>query len=291
MRFALLLGLAAGSLFAAASANSWVEENNRFRAEYETSLKAPNGWLSVSGLFWLHQGANAMGSDAKADVVLPAGTPARAAILRVSAGKVTLEPEPRAGMLLNGKPASKALLAADVSGKPDRMQLGEVVLTIIDRDGKPGVRMRDPNAETRRNFTGLNWFPADPAWRVKAKWNPYPEPRKIRITNILGMTDEEPSPGFAEFTVKGRTVRLDPILNDDGTLFFIFKDTTSGRSTYGAGRFLDADKPKDGFVELDFNKATNPPCAFTAFATCPLPPKQNALTVAIESGEKNYGKH
>jgi uncharacterized protein (DUF1684 family) len=153
-----------------------------------------------------------------------------------------------------------------------------------------GVRVRDPNAETRRDFTGCKWFPADPAWRVTAKWVAYPKPKTIAITNILGMTDQEPSPGYAEFTVQGKTLRLESV-TEDGELFFMFKDATSARTTYGAGRFLYAAIPKGREVELDFNKAHNPPCAFTAFATCPLPPKQNVLAVAIEAGEKSYGNH
>jgi uncharacterized protein (DUF1684 family) len=295
MRFALLL--VTGSLLATAGGVSWTDETTTWRARREASLKAPNGWLSVAGLFWLHEGANIVGSDAKSDVVLPPGSlpkgadPVRAAVLRVAAGKVTLEPDPRAGLLLNGRPASKTILVTDIADKPDLLQLGQITLTIIDRNGKPGIRLRDPNAETRRNFTGLNWYPADPAWRIKAKWVAYPEPHKIRITNILGVTDEEPAPGYAEFTVRGSTVRLEPVLDDDGSLFFMFKDGTSGRTTYAAGRFLGDVRPKDGFVELDFNKATNPPCVYTAYATCPLPPKQNALTVAIEAGEKKYGNH
>jgi uncharacterized protein (DUF1684 family) len=152
------------------------------------------------------------------------------------------------------------------------------------------VRLRDPNSETRRDFTGCKWFAADASWRVSAKWVAWPQPKKIAITNILGMTDQEDSPGYAEFTVKGKTQRLEPVA-EDGGLFFIFKDATSGKTTYGAGRFLDADMPKSGEVELDFNKAYNPPCAFTAFATCPLPPKQNVLASAIEAGEKSYAKH
>ena len=285
MRFALVFATA--SLLAA----TWLDDVNSFRTQREARLKAPDGWLAVAGLFWLHEGANTVGSDAKSDVVLPAGTPARTAILRVAAGKVTLEPEPRAGLLLNGKPASKAMLVTDVADKPDLLQLGQLTLTIIDRNGKPGVRLHDPNAETRRSFTGLNWYPAEPAWRIKAKWVAYPMPHKIRITNIVGMTDEEPSPGYAEFAVKGQTVRLEPVIDDDGSLFFMFKDATSGHSTYGAGRFLEEVRPRDGVVELDFNKATNPPCVFTAYATCPLPPKQNVLTVPIEAGEKRYGNH
>jgi len=265
----LLLGLSA------LVGGAYLDDTAKWRAEYEASLKAPNGWLSVAGLFWLHEGDNVLGSDPQSDVVLPASAPKRAGVMHLVKGKVTFN---------NRK------LKSDDPGPPDVIRIGDVALSIVDRGGKTGVRLRDPNAETRRNFTGCNWFSADPAWRIRAKWVAYPQPKKIAITNILGMTDQEPSPGYAEFTVKGKTMRLEPV-TEDGALFFIFKDATSGKTTYGAGRFLDATMPKAGQVELDFNKAYNPPCAFTAFATCPLPPRQNVLAASIEAGEKSYGKH
>jgi hypothetical protein len=170
------------------------------------------------------------------------------------------------------------------------VEIAGVELTIIRRGEKTGVRLRDPYAATRRDFPGLKWFPVDESWRVKAKWTAYSEPKTIAITNVLGMTDQEPSPGYAEFTLHGQKLRLEPVL-EDNELFFIFKDQTSGKSTYGAGRFLYADLAKNGEVILDFNKAENPPCAFTAFATCPLPPRQNALATPIEAGELNFGHH
>jgi uncharacterized protein len=277
MQFTILF--AAGTLLAATAGapyrgTSYVEESAKWRAAYETSLKAPDGWLAVAGLFWLHEGDNVLGSDEQSDVVLPASGPKRAGVLRLSGGKVTFQ---------------NRALKSDISAHPDVVKIGDVSLTIIERGGKTGVRLRDPNAETRREFTGCKWFPADAAWRVSAKWVAYPQPKKIAITNILGMTDEE-SPGYAEFTVQAKTIRLEPVV-EDGGLFFIFKDATSGKTTYGAGRFLDSAMPKAGVVELDFNKAYNPPCAFTAFATCPLPPRQNVMALAIEAGEKSYGKH
>jgi uncharacterized protein len=274
MRFTILF--AAGTLLAATAGTPYVDENAKWRAAYETSLKAQDGWLSVAGLFWLHEGDNVLGSDAQSDVVLPAGGPKRAGVLHLGGGKVTFR---------------NRILKSDISGQTgDVVKIGDVSLTIIERGGKTGARLRDPNAETRREFTGCEWFPADAAWRVSAKWVTYPQPRKIPITNILGMTDEEVSPGYAEFTVQAKTVRLEPVV-EDGGLFFIFKDATSGKTTYGAGRFLDSAMPKAGVVELDFNKAYNPPCAFTAFATCPLPPRQNVMALAIDAGEKSYGKH
>jgi uncharacterized protein (DUF1684 family) len=191
---------------------------------------------------------------------------------------------------IDGKPAGRMTLKPDTDDHPDAVQAGRITLTIIRRGNRTGVRMRNPDAPARLSFTGCKWFPASESWRVQAKWVPYPAPKKMNITNILGMTDEEPSPGYAEFAIAGKTLRLEPV-EEDGELSFMFKDATSGNTTYAPGRFLDTEMPKNGVVILDFNQAYNPPCAFTAFATCPLPPKQNTLPVAVEAGEKKYGNH
>jgi hypothetical protein len=257
MRFLMIF--AAGALLAATPGN-W----DKWRADYEASLKSPDGWLSVAGLIWLHDGANT--------IALPNH---QTALLDFKNGKVTYD---------------KRVLKSDITEHPEVLKFGNVTLTVIERGGKTGVRLRDPDAETRRDFTGCKWFPASAAWRIEARWVAYPKAKTIAITNILGMTDQEPSPGYAEFTLQGKQVRLEPVV-EDGELFFMFKDATSAKSTYGAGRFLYADMPKGDKVEIDFNKAHNPPCAFTAFATCPLPPRQNILPVAIEAGEKSYAKH
>lgn len=259
----LLTLVVAPAVFAAGGFSGY----QQWRADYEAGLKTPDGWLSVAGLSWLHEGANA--------VELPPG-----------AGKQSIS------LRLAGKTASYEgrTLKSDATEHPDVLRFNGVTVTIIERGGKTGIRLRDSNAETRREFTGCKWFPADDAWRINAKWVAYPKPKSIAITNILGMTDQEPSPGYAEFAVKGQTVRLEPVL-EDGELFFMFKDATSSSTTYGAGRFLYASLPKGDHVELDFNKAHNPPCAFTAYATCPLPPKQNVLPVAIPAGEKRYASH
>jgi uncharacterized protein (DUF1684 family) len=273
-------------------ARDFLKMENEWRAKRQNSLTKPDGWLAVAGLFWLHDGVMSIGSDPQSDVVLPAGAPRKLGTLRMQKGVVTLEPLPGTGAMLNGRPAGRAVtIKPDTDEHPDSVQVGSLLLTVIQRMDRTGIRMRDPNAETRRNFTGCKWFPVSEKWRIRAKWVAYPAPKKIRITNILGMTDEEPSPGYAEFRAAGKTVHLEPVADDDGSLSFMFKDATTGATTYAQGRFLDTDKPKDGFVTLDFNQAYNPPCAFIAFATCPLPPKQNTLTVAIEAGEKKYGNH
>jgi uncharacterized protein len=292
MRNAVLIvasALLSATVFGAA-VTPFAKEEADWRAQREARLRAPDGWLSVAGLFWLREGTTALGSDPQSDIVLPKGAPQHVGKLRMQSGVVTFEPSGASGVLIGGKVAGKQTLKPDTENHPDLLQAGTISLTIIKRGGKTGVRMRNPDAETRRVFTGCKWFPASTKWLVKAKWVPYPEPKKIRITNILGMTDEEPSPGYAEFTTNGKIVRLEPVLDGD-ELSFMFKDSTSGQTTYAPGRFLDTDLPKNGIVVLDFNKAYNPPCAFTAFATCPLPPKQNNLTVAVDAGEKKYGNH
>lgn len=268
----------------------FLKEENAWRAQREHNLTKPDGWLSVAGLFWLHDGTLALGSDPQSDVVLPARAPKRAGELRVQKGVVTFEPAAGVKALVSGKPATKTVLKPDTDEHPDTLQIGTLTMTVIQRMDRTGIRLRDPEAETRRNFAGLKWYPISPKWRITAKWVKYPTPHKIRITNILGMSDEEPSPGYAEFTVNGKTVRLEPV-DEDGSLAFMFKDATSGNATYPPGRFLDTDMPKGDTIVLDFNQTYNPPCAYIAYATCPLPPKQNTLAVAVEAGEKKYGSH
>jgi len=285
---------AAAALFAAAGAPltppGFLKEEADWRAAREAGLKKPNGWLSVAGLFWLHDGAMVLGSDAQSDVVLPASAPKRAGLLHMKSGAVTFEPVKGVAVTVDGKPVTNAALKPDTEEHPDTIEIGSLTMTIIKRGDRTGVRLRDPDAATRREFTGCKWFPASQAWKVKAKWVTYPTPKKIKIINILGMESEEPSPGYAEFTIDGKTLRLEPV-DEDGSLSFMFKDTTSGNTSYGPGRFLDPDPPKDGVIILDFNQAYNPPCAFTAFATCPLPPKQNVLPIAVTAGEKKYSEH
>jgi uncharacterized protein (DUF1684 family) len=273
MRVAILFACAS----AAFAAGSWANDVEKWRVDYETGLKAPSGWLSVAGLFWLHEGENSVGSAPGSDIVLPPGSPTRAGVLTLQNGAVVFHPPSAAARPL--KPDSD-----------DALSFNGASVTIIERGGKTAARLRDPNAPTRRDFTGCRWFPIDARWRVQAKWVAYPQPKKIAILNILGMTSEEPSPGYAEFDLKGSHLRLQPVI-DEGQLFFMFKDKTSAESTYPAGRFLYAAIPSGATVDLDFNKAKNPPCAFTAYATCPLPPKTNTLPVAIEAGEKKYGRH
>ena len=169
------------------------------------------------------------------------------------------------------------------------LELGRLSLHVIERGGRLGIRLKDRESPLRKAFTGLSWFPIDERYRVVARFVPYDPPKALKVPNVLGNVTPMPSPGRAEFTIDGKAVQLDGVLEEpDATeLFFIFRDQTSGHETYGAGRFLYADLPKDGKLVLDFNKAYNPPCAFTPYATCPLPPPQNRLPVRIEAGRRS----
>lgn len=264
----LLAGLAAAAVSAY---QSQIEEWRRAR---EAALKADGGWLSVAGLFWLHEGPNRLGADASNDVALPDG-PAHAGRFELHGGKVTA--------VVDGATRAVAPDSADV------VHVGRLSLFVIQRGDKVGIRLKDPDSEYRRNFHGLEYFPADEQFRVTARF--VSEPRKIPILNVLGQTDPEECPGYVVFRLRGQELRLYPVLEEPGAkeLFYIFRDQTAGKETYGAGRFLYSDLPKDGQVTLDFNKAYNPPCAFTPYATCPLPPKENHLAMRIEAGEKKYG--
>jgi len=261
-------------------AMSYESEIRGWRDARERSLKADDGWLTVAGLFWLKEGENTFGKDPGNDIVLPDGR-ARAGTFALRGGKVTVTIPPQ----------DPRAMRSDVEGKPDKVVIKDLTMFVIKRGDRYGIRLRDKNSRMRREFTGLRWFPVKESARVTAQF--VVSPSRIPVPNILGQTEQMPSPGYAEFTWEGQKLRLYPVLEepDARELFVIFRDRTSGRETYGAGRFLYTDMPKDGKLVLDFNRAYNPPCAFTPYATCPLPPKQNQLPVRIEAGELKYADH
>lgn len=258
-----------------------------WRKDREAKLKTDTGWLTVAGLFWLKEGANKFGSAADNDLVLPASAPAHAGVFTMKNRKVTVR---TSAALLNGAvPDAARVLVNDDQGKEDVLKIGPLSMFVIDRGDRTGIRLRDLESQYRREFTHLRWYPVKPAYRVEARFEPRPE-RTVRIPNIVGTYDEYKANGIVVFQMNGQEHRLEPVLSG-GRLFLIFKDKTAAKTTYGAGRFLYADLPKEGKTVLDFNQAYNPPCAFTPYATCPLPPKHNQLPVAVEAGELNYGSH
>jgi hypothetical protein len=272
--------------------DAYRQEIEQWRKAREARLAAEGGWLSVVGLDWLAEGENRFGADSKNAVVFPKG-PALAGVLVLAGGKVTVKPEPGAGLTLNGEALSERVLRVDADGKPDVLRLGSLAFHIIKRGDRFAVRLKDAEAPARLAFKGVRAFPVKASHRVEGTFIPYDPPKEIPIASVIGTTELMQCPGKVVFRLGGRTLSLEPVLESgaDSELFFIFRDRTSGRQTYPAGRFLYTALPKDGKVVLDFNKAVNPPCAFTAYATCPLPPRQNALAVPVRAGELNFGGH
>jgi len=257
-------------------------------------LKAESGWLTLVGLHWLSPGENRFGSEPSLAVPLPSGrAPLRAGTLTVDGRTVRVTADAGSGLTINGGPIQPGVsreLKTDADGAPDILMIGTLAFHVIRRGDRLGVRVKDPESQVRRDFTGIDTFPAATRWRITAAFVPYPKPKEIEIPTVLGTVEKMQAPGVVKFRVDGQELSLEPVIEDplDPSLFFIFRDRTSGRETYGSGRFLDADMPKDGKVVLDFNRATNPPCAFTPYATCPLPPKSNSLPIRIEAGEKAW---
>ena len=270
------------------------DDIQKWRDKREANLKSDTGWLTVAGLYWLTDGKQRMGTAPQNEIVLPAGSaPPLAATIDHRGGKTTITALTGVKIEHDGAPVTSMELHPDTGGKPEVLSLGRLSFFVIERGGKFAIRLRDKESPQRKAFAGLSWYPIDESYRVTARFVPGEPGKKIPVPTILGTVEPTPSPGRAVFTVGGKEVGLDAVLEDpeDKQLFFIFSDGTSGKTTYGAGRFLYTDLPKDGTVVLDFNKAYSPPCAFTAFATCPLPPKQNRLDVRIEAGEKFSGHH
>ncbi|MEI6668649.1 MAG: DUF1684 domain-containing protein [Acidobacteriota bacterium] len=270
-------------------AGTYAREIGQWRTSREAALRTDDGWLTLVGLFWLQEGTNCAGADAACRVALAAGSaPARIGEFVYAAGVVTFKPAAGVDVRINGKPAAVKVLRAQ-PGSYDTITVNTVSMFVVTRGERCGVRVRDTNSQARLDFKGVQWFPIAPAYRVTARFVSHPKPTSIMIANVLGDVIAWPNPGYAEFTLGGASYRLQAVLDgpDATQLFFIFRDLTTGKDTYPGGRFLYADFPRQGQVVLDFNKAHSPPCAFTPYATCPLPPKENALTVRIEAGELN----
>ena len=253
-----------------------------FHRQRQKRLTAEDGWLTLVGLEWLTEGANA-------EVPLPAPAPQHAGVWTRTGSTVAFTPAKGTAVTLRGKPFAGGVLKTDADGDPEVLDFNGVHIFPIVRGERVGLRMKDPHAPARKAFHGIPMFPIDARWRIEARWEP--APMTLEVPNVLGQVEQQPSPGVAVFAVGGTTYKLRPITEGDGKLFFIFGDSTNKTESYGAGRFLYADAPKAGRVLLDFNRAVNPPCAFSSFATCPIPPAGNKLGLAIPAGEKRYGEH
>jgi uncharacterized protein len=256
------------------------------------NLQKENGWLNLAGLFWLKNGSNTFGTNPHNDIIFPKGkAPGKIGVFILKDSIVTIKVYPGVEVTYNDRPVHEMSLETDLSGDPTELTLGFLKWFIIKRGEKYGVRLRDLNAELLNNFAGIDTYPIDESWKLTAKYEPYDPPKSISIPTILGTIDKDTSPGALAFEKNGNQYKLDVVV-EGNQFFIIFADETSGKETYGAGRFLYTDLPdSSGNVILDFNKAYNPPCVFTPYATCPLPPKQNYLKLGVTAGEKKYGNH
>lgn len=271
---------------------AFLRETEAWRAERVAKLREPDGWLSLVGLHFLPAGDSTIGSASDSQVKLPKG-PARLGTVSVASdGNVVLQVAPGAEAHVEGRAVRRVeMKIAAGAAKPTIVTSGTLSLFAMDTNGRKALRVKDSASESRIHFAGLEYFPANPAWRIEARWEAFEKSRIIRVTDVLGQTGPALVPGKAVFDLDGRKVELLAI--DEGRdrpLFFVISDTTSGKETYGACRFIYADWPKNGKVVLDFNRAENPPCAFTPFAMCPLPPRENRLPFAVRAGEKTYRK-
>ena len=265
----------------------YLAEITKFRQDREATLKGDAGWLTIAGLWFLTQPRTTFGSDPLNDIVFPASAPPRAGIFEMRNGKVTVTAAEGVTFELNGKPVTKMELKSDVPGPADRLMLGTDLQFWVHNSGQRlSIRLRDQNSVLRKEFTGLTWFPIDPAYRVEATYTPFDQPQIVDVASLVGDSDKTPIPGLVKFTLKGQDYALEPFAEpDDPQFWFVFRDLTSQKETYPAARFLYAPAPVNGKMILDFNKAVNPPCAYNPYTTCPLPTEQNRLRTRIEAGE------
>lgn len=267
-------------------------ELQRWRAAREADLRGPRGWLALAGLYWLSDGEHRLGADPRADIVFPAGAPPNIGTVTLQDGEVRLHVAPGVNARVGRVPVTDIVLRSDADrDRPaDRVTFdSRFTFLIIARGDRLGVRLYDAESPARREFAGLDAFPADPKWRVRARFDPYTPPLRIDHPTAIGTLQTADIPGVAVFTIDGDEHRLTPIVEHTPAgdeLLFVFHDRTSGVETYTGGRFLLTGLPVAGVVELDFNRAHNPPCAFTAHATCPIPLQENHLPIRVEAGEK-----
>jgi len=256
-----------------------LQAHQRWQQARINELSAPDSWLGLRGLFWLVSGDNPVGLSADGELEIPAPG-AALGVVHVDGLHVEWRPD-------NG-PAQP--LVTDRDGAPSTVNLKNRVVFIAERDGRLAARVRDPGWAQRQPFSGLRCFPFDPAWVIDAEWFPIDPPQIMELPNVLGELRPVSVAFCARFEHQGEVVTLLPVSVDDDGAFFVFRDRTSGRETYGAGRFIKGRPPANGRMTLDFNRAYNPPCAFTAFATCPLPPPENWLAFAVPAGEMKWVK-
>jgi uncharacterized protein (DUF1684 family) len=262
-------------------------EVEAWRAQHEQSYR--DEYVVLGGLFFLKPGANTAGSAASNDVVLPSRAPASIGTFVLTDGTVTFQPAPGAAVTLDGKALADAVdLHDDFTDHADELGVGDLTMWIHESGDRRAVRLKDPQSDVAKSFAGFTWYPVDPAYRVVGRFIKDEQPTQLRVANLSGDWDDYTTEGQVEFTLNGQTRRLRPMTTEPNQFFFVFRDGTSGKETYEAARFLYSELAPDGTTVLDFNEAYNPPCSFNPYTTCPIPPPENRLDIAIRAGEKKY---
>jgi uncharacterized protein (DUF1684 family) len=268
--------------------DAYRNEVDQFRQRREAGLKAEDGWLSVVGLHWIHQGDQKLGSDPGCDILLPARAPAVVGSLTMKADKAEFRPAEGMKIMRGGAPFGGGEIRSDADGSPDVLEVDGIRLIVLKRGSRYALRVKDSQSEARASFGGLRWYPISEDWKITARFVPAPSKTRLIFDTIVGEQDVTTSPGYVVFERDGKTYKLQAAGEPDGSLWLVFRDGTSGRTTHGGARQLVVPAPRGDTVVLDFNKTVNLPCAYIPFATCPLAPPQNRLGLAITAGELKY---
>jgi hypothetical protein len=272
---------------------SLVKEEMKWREERDKQMRSSTSWLTIAGLFWLEKGENSFGADSSNKIKLPEGSaPPVAGTFVFKDGTVKVMAQEGVALKVEGKIIKEKVLRGDevYPEEPDVVELGDLRMWVIRRGERSAIRLRDLNAAAYKNYKGLDFFPPSAKFKIEAVFVPFPAAKTVTVATVIGTEEEMKSPGYVKFVIDGKEFRLDAFAADDQNkqFFFIFKDETNGAETYGAGRFMTSNVLESGKVDLNFNRAYNPPCAYTPYATCPLAPEQNWLKIHIEAGEKQY---
>jgi len=268
-----------------------LKEINEWHKARIDRLQSEEGWLTLAGLMLLEDGENRFGSASGNDLVFPENAPRRAGVIILKDGTVSIEVAEGVNITSEGEPVSSMTLLTDAAEKPTVLDMGSFRFYVIERSGRHYIRLKDRESKILKEFAGIERFPVDTKWRIEGRFELYSPPKTITVPNALGFETEEECYGAIVFELNGKVHRLEPMGKPTGMLFIVYGDETNGVETYGGGRFLSAGPPEsDGTIIIDFNKSYNPPCAFTPYATCPLPHTENVLEARIEAGEKKYGE-
>lgn len=270
---------------------SYVSEIQEWHKKRIELLKDKSGVLSVMGLYWLKEGYNSFGSDPSNDIVLPKDVSSEfIGSFTLNNGEVRIKVKPGIEVMYEGEAISEMALQSDIESEMTLLKSGRLSWFVIERNKEFGVRFRDSENPRIHQFKGIETFKIDPDWRFEAYFEPYEPVKTVTSVTASGAIRKYPSPGVLIFSISNSTYQLDPIsLSDTGRYLLIFGDMTNGEETYGGGRFLYIERPKENNITiLDFNKSINPPCAISEFFVCPMPPQQNRLRFKVTAGEKKY---